>query len=92
MGANEDQAPIVHTRRNHRRKEDLHHNRRQKELEEILPTLDDTLMLRRDTTPDIVPETKARFNKNSKKKRNIPQVMRYMNFTGEDEDRTHPYQ
>ena len=41
--------------------------------------------MRRDITPYTVPETEVASTKN---KRNIPQVMRNMNSTGEDEDHT----
>ena len=54
-------------------------------LEEILPILDATLVMRRDAIPELVLETEA---PSIKKKSNIPQVMRNMNSTGEDEDHT----
>ena len=65
MGATEEQALIVHTRRNHRKKKDHHHNKGRTLItkykinsEDIYLVLDDTHVMRRDTTPEIVPETK----------------------------------
>ena len=58
MGANDDQALIVHTKRNHNKRED-HHHRRQRRPDEIYPVLDVTHVMRRDTSPEIVLETKV---------------------------------
>ena len=58
MGATKDQTLKVHTKRNHRKKEEHHHKKGRtlitkdkKHLEDILPLLDATLVMRRDTTP-----------------------------------------
>ena len=53
MGEIVDQSLTFHSRINYRKKENHHHNKRNSE--EILPKFDATLVMIRDTTPEISP-------------------------------------
>ena len=57
MGSTEDESLTVHSRRNHKRRTVI--TKVKINLEEILPVLYATLVMRRDITPNIVPKTKA---------------------------------
>ena len=64
MGETEDQALTVHTRRYRKKKDNHQHKKGMTTItkdkinsEEILPTFDATLVMRRGITPDIFLET-----------------------------------
>ena len=84
-GRTKDQALTIHSRINHRKedhyhnkKEDPHHKRKRKK-EDIYPILDVTHVMRRDTTPETIPETKAPPTRNRARKYIMITSLKMMN-------------
>ena len=95
MGAIEDQDLTVHTRRNYRKQENHHHNKReghchkcQRKAKIDLSSIICYICDEKGHYSRDCPRNVGSFNKKSKKKMNITQVMRNMNSTSEDDGQT----